>query len=416
MISKKNDNDLFNQTFWNSFVENTWEKKSVVLKNTRLPLFEIDAKIIFQWLVQYSDICRKNKKAVGLKFYIDGESQYEHEVLQALPLKSDKSLLGYHYRISQLFSDYCLVCDELIQVSGSKWNLLSDFMSGLYQRVGIPNRQTEIGLYLGNYKKTPFGVHVDGCGVFSIPVVGEKKFRIWKPSYVKKNPDLEMAFEYQRHLKQSTVLTAKPQDLTYWPSSAWHIAESSGSFSATWSLGVWVDQPYSEVITEILKPLIFNKIKKHSNEKFVFADNRPHRGGEVKKLPTLVKNSVEQLGSISKAELYDLFMKDWLHLESKNGFTRPARPHLQQKLKRSDLIRLDKKNSLLWTQLTAGSLCVASHGELFMLSKSNLSLLKTINSGNSFEVASVLRSGKSNSSTRKVLERLYQLGRFIKIS
>ncbi len=48
--------------------------------------------------------------------------------------------------------------------------------------------------------------------------------------------------------------------MTYWPSSAWHIAESNGSFSATWSLGVWVDQPHKEIFSESLKDLLEKKL------------------------------------------------------------------------------------------------------------------------------------------------------------
>ena len=244
------------EKFWASFVQKNWEKKPCLIKDFSAGISAIDSAEIFSWLVKYSEYCRKVKKADGLKFYIDGESQYQNEVLQALPVQSDKSLRGYHERMNRIFPDYCLVCDELIQVSHSKQIELKKLVYNLYRRVGLPNRNAEIGLYLGNYKKTPFGVHVDGCGVFSFPIEGIKKFRLWTGAYVQKNPELEMSFDYKKHLKKSTLLTAKKGDMTYWPSQSWHIAESSGEFSATWSLGVWVDQPYLEVLQQTLRPLL----------------------------------------------------------------------------------------------------------------------------------------------------------------
>ncbi len=398
-----------NQLFWSTFIKTNWEIKFAHLKQTQLPILQINADIIFQWLVKYSDHCRKTKSNVGLKFFIDGESQYQNEVLQALPEKSDKSLVGYNKRMSRLFPDYCLVCDELIQVSGPQWKTLGEFVNELYNYVGIPNRPAEIGLYLGNYKKTPFGVHVDGCGVLSIPVVGTKKFRIWKPSYVKKNPDLEMAFDYQHHLKSSSLITAKPGDLVYWPSSAWHIAESDGSFSATWSLGLWVDQPFSEILLQTTESVLLEKIDSIKNRKYI-AQKKKNSFGQVEKLPDLLSKSVNQLKSITANELSDAFMKHWLRVQSKNGFKSALIPDLKLKLSSHDLIRGDDKNPLPWAQLKSGKLCVANHGELIEMHKSqkNLAFVKLLNSGKSFQISIALKNHPQRKEIFKILTALYQ--------
>lgn len=183
-----------------------------------------------------------------MKFFIDGHAQYHEEILELLPVSKDKSLLGYHRRMHELFEDYCLVCDELVQVAGLQWSLLGDFAMGLYRHVGFPVKFAEIGLYLGNYRTTPFGVHVDGCGVLSFPVEGEKHFRVWSPQIVAKNPRLKRSHEFRSFQKHSQLLVAKPGDMAYWPSAYWHIAESNGLFNATWSLGIWLDQPLSGLV------------------------------------------------------------------------------------------------------------------------------------------------------------------------
>lgn len=414
MISGKR-NIIFGDEFWSKFVQKNWEKKPVHFKNTISSLNQIDKDEVFKWLLAYSNFCRKTNTTVGLKFFINGESQYQNEVLQVLPVKEDKTLLGYHLRMEKLFKDYCLVCDELIQVSGDKWNVLGDFLNGLFQKVGIPNRQAEIGLYLGNYKKTPFGVHVDGCGVFSIPVVGVKKFRLWKPNYVKNNLDLELAYDYKKHLKASELMEAKPSDITYWPSSSWHIAESDGSFSATWSLGVWVDQPYSEVVMQIMQPALSRKINSDANNKLIQFETNTRENGFVKNLPKVLDRSVNKLSRFSKGELRDLFMQHWLQTTSKNGFKSALQSDKAMKLKLSDSIRLIKNSPILWAELSGGNLCLASHGQLMTLKKSkiNLKVISDLNSGKLIKIRSLLNKSNQKSELYIILQQLYQMHRVV---
>ncbi len=403
---KKNSKD-----FWSNFVLQNWEQKPVHFKNVQLPILQLTAPQIFKWLVDYSDFCRKTQTAEGIKFYIDGEAQYQNEVLQALPLKSDKSFLGYHTRMGAIFPDYCLVCDELIQVSGNAWNTLGEFSKSLFEKVGLPNRQSEIGLYLGNYKKTPFGVHVDGCGVFSIPIIGEKKFRLWTAAYVQKNPDLKMAFDYAKHLKKSTVMHVMPGQLTYWPSSAWHIAESSGAFSATWSIGIWVDQNYHDVVTETLQPLLLQKLSNDSAKKLIPFKPNKVQSGEIKTLPALMKRSANEISRLTKSELDDLFMKKWLLLTSMNGFKKAPWANTNLILKMSDTVYLTKAAGIAWAKLNSNVICLACQGQIIELKNTNVALqfIEKLNSGTPFRVSSGVTKHF------KILNLLYQSGQLQKV-
>ena len=109
-----------NSQFWKAFAKNIWEKKAVVYADIQSPLRQIDDKRIFEMLVEYSDYCRKVGRAEGMKLFLEGEKQYEQDVLQFLPVRKDKTLLGYHARMEALFPDYCLVCDELLEAKTNK--------------------------------------------------------------------------------------------------------------------------------------------------------------------------------------------------------------------------------------------------------------------------------------------------------
>lgn len=398
------------EKFWSEFIRKNWEKKPILMQDFADPIKAIDSQQIFAWLVQYSDYCRQIQKAEGLKFYIDGEAQFENEVLQALPIKKDRSLQGYHHRMSQIFSDYCLVCDELIQVSASQQTVIRKFMKNLYDRVGYPNRQTEIGLYLGNYKKTPFGVHVDGCGVFSFPVEGIKKFRLWTDSYAKKNPDLDRAFEYRRHLKKSTLITAQKGDMTYWPSTAWHIAESTGEFSATWSFGVWVDQPLVDVLHEALRPLMTSKLKDIGQLKAVPAVAKSHKPDLNHKLPVALQKAAEVISGFSPNEIHDLLMQSWLTGISKNGFKSALQMDLKIGLRLDSEVIVPKDNSITLSQLKNGSYCIAVHGRSFIVPKSQVSekFFKQLRSPVPYKIRSLIPSSGTRSIYKEIVLALLQ--------
>lgn len=232
------------EKFWSRFAKSSWERKPVVIQNIQSDLLQLSEAEVFELVVQAATKARKEKSTLGFKFFVDGIRSSDYETMYVLPKRSDKSFAGYHERMERVYQDYCLVCDDLLNVKDKK-SPVAKFTREIYKHVGLSKQFAEMGLYLGNYRKTPFGVHVDPCGVLSFPVRGIKKFRTWTSSYARKNPDLEQSFRYAKHKPSSKLLVAKPGDMAYWPSSAWHIAESNGSFSATWSLGIWLDRTTS---------------------------------------------------------------------------------------------------------------------------------------------------------------------------
>jgi hypothetical protein len=400
--------------FWTAFAKNTWEQKPLVLKNVKSGLLAMGDAAIFDLLVLYSNRCRKLKNPEGFKFYINGQKAYDEDVLQVLPVKKDKNLLGYHARMKAMFSDYCLVCDELLKSNLENQALLTDFTDELYRHVGFPNRFSEMGLYLGNYRKTPFGVHVDRCGVFSFPVAGVKKFRLWTSEYVKKNPGLDRAFEYAKYKKDSQLMEVGPGDMTYWPSSAWHIAESDGSFSATWSLGIWVDKPHRESVSESLKSLLNEKLGVSGTLATTSFKTLHETSGEVRELPTAYTQSIELLQNLTPSELQETFLKSWMVHISQQGFKNI--PQLDFKLSLQSKIHLrNDRAPVLWQQGIANKnkFYFSFGGILVESSKSGglLKMIKALNAGENCLVTDYLE-GATKAADLKALQSLADAGAF----
>lgn len=376
------------RSYWKSFAKTHWEKKPLVEKNFASSVRNIDENQVFQMLVALSDQCRKRRSSDGFKFYINGELQYDFDTIQILPRKKDRSLQNYHAQMAKMFPDYCLVCDELLQASEEHWQSLTELTRDLFDAVGFPNRFAELGLYLGNYRKTPFGVHVDGCGVFSFPVVGQKKFRLWTSAYAKMHPDLVHAFDYAPFKKHSQVLTVGPGDMSYWPSSAWHIAESDGSFSATWSLGVWLDRPHRESLETALAPLLESKVGARG-KKTMLKRTPALPSGQIAQLPAIYEASLSALATISKEEIHDALLKQWLEQSSLEGFKTPPRVISRsgsktgaEKITLGSQIRIRPSRQILWAHLSAEPKTLfAFQGTVwaFRCSKEFLKLIEALN-------------------------------------
>lgn len=398
--------------FWSTFTKKHWEQKPVLVKKFKSSIVEIDQSEVFNMLVDYSNQCRKIKSADGFKLYVDGQMLYPAEILQFLPQKADKNLAGYNSRMEEYFSDYCLVCDELLQVSQESWNKLQEFTETLFTHVGFPNRFVEMGLYLGNYRQTPFGVHVDGCGVFSFPVVGKKTFRLWKPEFAEKHPALDRAQEYSRFKKNSQTMTARYGDMAYWPSSAWHIAESDGSFNATWSLGVWVDRTHQQNLESALNPLLKKKLEKSGAETLV--RQTLQKNNQATLLPSNYLKSVSALKNTSENEWHDTLLKSWLMLYSKNGFKNFPKMKPQPKLSLKSRIQISSGRKILWSFLKSETKIVyAFQGTLIEvpLSDQLLKLIQNLNSEKSCLIADSLK-GKDKTRDLKTLEALSRAGAF----
>ena len=382
---------ILDQEFWSNFARRDWEKRPLAVANASSPIFDIGPEQIFEMLLAYAERCRKMSNTAGLKFYIDGQPISLLDHLEVLPKKKDKTLLGYHARLERFLADYCLVCDELIQVGHQHWQTLGQFAQSLFTSVGFPNRFAEIGFYMGNYRKTPFGVHVDGCGVFSFPVAGEKKFRLWKPSYVARNPDLKNAHSYAKHKRHSSLLIAQRGDMTYWPSSYWHIAESEGQFSATWSIGVWVDEPVIVTVLQALGPLYTQRLGEAAMVASTDWQDLPGPAGEVKLLPASLHEIVSEIGRISKGERLDALTKLWLQKLSQHGFKSAPLPNDQLKLKNIGFLTLRRSaqtQAIFWKRLANQRICIACNGRLIEEASSSalLRLLGLLNNGESFRL------------------------------
>jgi hypothetical protein len=181
---------------------------------------------------------------------------------------------------------------------------------------------------------------------------------------------------------------AKPGDIAYWPSTYWHIAESDGSFNATWSIGMWLNRPFSEVLLETIKPLLTQKLKLEADARSIYFENLEDKEGRIENLPPILEQSLSTLLGISEGEFRNALKRFWLELASKQGFKNAPKIRSSIRLKKTDRVKGNPTNPILWSILSQGAHCLAVNGVVIELpySASTDKTIRALNSGEECQV------------------------------
>jgi 50S ribosomal protein L16 3-hydroxylase len=147
-----------------------------------------------------------------------------------------------------------LVVNDLHRFHFDLWKSAQGFIKKVYSRLGQPTGGVSLDLFLGDYHRTPFGIHKDDQDVFTWVIEGNKRFHLWPFERLSSRPELASSpenlrlkgaklstneDEYKHLLEESIVLDARPRDLMYWPASYWHCADNpAGDIALTIAPGV----------------------------------------------------------------------------------------------------------------------------------------------------------------------------------
>lgn len=309
---------------WERFAQRTWEQSVVLYDMANTPeLPSLSESDLFNAVVGcVQDFLKGHPQKVRL--YVNNNeldlSIPRHQ--QLLPQAIDFTFEGYHQRISvdEDLADYALIIADWHQFSRSSWEKILHAVQGLTQWVGMSNARMDTQIFIGNYKTTPFGVHQDPMTGFHFPVIGHKTMRFWPHQQVMTRPGLRGAQDYQAFIEGSTVCTAYPGQVMYWPSSEWHVAESRGDFSVTWSFGYWLaDAITTRTLNQLADLLTHNPCTREP----LHRQNLCHEASQLHQLKSLL-NKISN--TVNGADLFQSLCTSWLEQFSASGYLRyPAR-------------------------------------------------------------------------------------------
>jgi len=168
-----------------------------------------------------------------------GDEIYFSRVRRNLPQQSDANFDGYCKRMKQSYKDarFGLVVVDYPSFDAQIRRRVQQFLRPLRKLIKLGAKSKTL-LFIGDYQRTPVGIHKDQHGTFVFVIEGRKRFRTWPGSFF---PDEKFTrqLSYRKFLGDAITLEGTAGDLIYWPSSYWHIGESIGGFSISLNIGVF---------------------------------------------------------------------------------------------------------------------------------------------------------------------------------
>ncbi len=307
---------------------------------------------------------------VGVLAYMNGEQQHGASAERLFPRLSDGSFENHSKRLKTTIGDcdFCFLVNHLEFLDESLWRWSRDFLSGLFQNVGMNSLGVFYALFFGTYRTTPFGVHRDPESVFHLPVIGTKQMRIWPIDAIDPNSPIVHSMDYRHSLDRSVLLQANPGGFIYWPSRHWHTGEGAGELTVSLALSLFCfDSLEVALATQLVKSLVAEHgdlkqpVRKH--HRIPFDPTNLQRTSE--NLPDHLHQAAEELRQHVSDEA---LIVGWLRLCSASGFLTPPQQRRHEQIRPQDKVSVVPGDAALYRVLRPGLTAVAVNGHVTMTS------------------------------------------------
>lgn len=388
------------ESFWRRFTTTYWNRRPTVLRSP-----------FGQPLVTPSELFRSAVAATARlrqptdDFVLASGGRrvvMQRDLSRLVPRAADASLRGYLRRLRDAGARRqvaIFVNHFQVELGWRIFTRFRQFLNGLYQLAGIPAWRAEVGLFMGNYRRTAVGVHRDSGDVFCLVVEGTKRIRAWRAGAISSLAPLAGPYPYADLLGRSMLLEGRPGDIIYWPSSYWHIAESEGRPGSSLSLALYYDGSLRRALGDTLEA-----------NASVFANDRriDALGFAGNGLPRQLFSAVRHVER--KAPLLTLaLLRFWMERITGLGFARLPRPSGRARLRMGGSVRAVSDSPILWHQFH-GHLVLAAGGRSIVLRyhPELVRLMRRVGRGRVCLVGRLLRARKPRGVTSAAARRALQ--------
>ena len=377
--------------FWTSFVRTHWDRVGAVIRQPLATPLASPAEV-FSALVVASDRLRAGDARVQLEFCIDQARQVA-DIGRYLPSQSDGTAERYAERVTSLIGGrkFGLIAEDVQASDATLWLRLRDFLRGLYEHTGLPGDVAKATVFLGNYDRTPFGLHRGTSHNFVFAVDGPKRMRTWPDAYFRGKEDLTHRMDYAQHNGDSIVMDAQPGDVIYWPSDYWHIGESvGGALACSVSVALFMEPRPSFDVAASAANMVYRQLADGAPSPAI----RPSAlAASVGVIETTTRRAIDALKAVSDDErLLRALRVSALNRVTGSGFDYPPIALPLAPLADDATVRGDARYPVLWMRSADDEIICSANGHSFGIAASQmvLALLEWVNSGVPASVASLV--------------------------
>lgn len=313
---------------------------------------------------------------------INGRDAATQEIISFFPGPATQSFEQYEAQILQSFpgESFSIILDKIDVALPDIRKRVTPFLHKLFGKVGYPAREIHSCIYAGNYKSTPFGIHMDDCHVLMTAGVGKKSMAFWPRSRFEGQEDLmvpgsqaHVRSAVSDHIQDALIIEFGPRDLLYWPAGYWHVGVSTNdNFHAALSLGIYHKGSAASILRKYFPlPAV---VKPNSGLKALDTLDLnglmlpESREGMISSIPNnfmrMWEDVKREINGQNKAEL--AFLSHALGSRTSAGFG-PIAVSGEHALTADSIISIESAQSIEWVKLESGQLLVSMHGaiELF---------------------------------------------------
>lgn len=390
---------------WAASLGRRWGRRAGIVRGGGECL-QVTSDDIFAALVRGSEQFRRGDGEVPFRFYVEQALQ-QADVRAWLPTARDASIARYVARVTRQLGGlrFCLVLNHFQVFDAALWLRLRELLSGLRDRVGVAPGSIDAAAFVGTYRCTPFGVHRDLADSLAVVIAGRKRFRFWPATRFAADGPMENSARYARVRTSATTLLASAGDLVYWPSSIWHVAESTRPYSVSLSIPVLLPHGgRADVYGDLLQRL-HDSLRKADGGRAV-TSVRGHGARRVAHTGSIVASVRDTLLHTAREQgLADRLRAAWLRAVTGSGFLAVPGPAAVRALGRGWVLRGDPRYPIVWLRSGRGTLLCGANGHAFEIAAApgHVALIQQLNRGLG------VRSDGLRGAARLLLEKLLSL-------
>jgi hypothetical protein len=287
-----------------------------------------------------------------------------------LPRPEDGSLHPYLARLRRQIHGRRFGMQILtFETDWTMYQCFSPIADQLHEVMGMPAGGMDLVGFLGDYRRSPFGIHKDSQDVITFVVKGRKRMLVWPLEAFSDRPEVKQVgstlagrgasivlrdqADYSSAVRMATVLDGQPGDVMYWPASAWHIADvgrRDSGLSMTITLGVY---------PAFRSPLGQGLYKFEIPERI----ECPALKSGPRHLPRVIARTLDRIGDpgVRESRRQTATMK-WLAHASGSAFRSPPEPSAAPKLNGREILQQSGPRPIMMASLNDHEVAIAANG------------------------------------------------------
>ncbi|HEY8150067.1 MAG TPA: cupin domain-containing protein [Vicinamibacteria bacterium] len=398
--------------FWARFSEDHWENAPLVLRRPFPEPFATPARV---WGALVA-ACERFRAGESVRLRLFGEQGLVVADLdRLLPDARDGCFTGYAARLARdpAWPAFTLVANYVHVHDHDLWLWARQFLSGLYARVGIPAHHADVDVFVSNRRRTPFGIHRDPASNFTFVLEGRKTMRLWPQDAFARRPRMDAEGD-AGYGEQTLTLEGEAGDVLYWPSSYWHVADSTGELSATLNVSLYLDAtadapgfPGLDLVSQRARAIVGRRLR--GRRPPATCEAGPLGAAGLPEAIGQVLEAYEQIGR--EGALARDVIGVWLARLSAGGFDKVPPPLPAAPLQDRDEVWLDPAFPILCRPI-GGEVALSAQGRTVFWPRASaalVALVDRLNRGERVEVGRLLRELTSSRAAVAAFKSLLEM-------